>query len=78
MSLFCRRGQRARVGLPLTELRQPGLAGAADFERQILLAKTLLLPHTPERHPQLGGGADHLLTRGHSPLGIPINAQYRD
>jgi len=35
------------------------LAGAADFER----------------HPQLGGGADHLLARSHGLLRISINAR---
>ena len=41
------------------ELGQPGLAGAADFERQILL----------------GWGADHLLAQTRGPLGISINAR---
>jgi hypothetical protein len=44
------------------ELGQPGLAGAADFERQILLV----------------WGSDHLLAQSHDSFGISINARQQD
>jgi hypothetical protein len=55
-------------------LGEPGLTDATGLEGQLLLAQALLPPDAFEDNPQLGRGADHLLTGSHKALGFSIVA----